>query len=159
AAVDLADHEPGSGRVRGRRQRAGDQDERQHQRKGESSARARLETFHLISPQCSETVRGDPNTVPTGHGRAVAGPTPVRHPADSVPSRSVRVDAIVIGPSEALGPVESVQAVAGQGLVGDRYATVGAEPGRALTLIEAEVLEDVGLSGPEARRQVVVRGV
>src|SRR5262249_9372337 len=42
---------------------------------------------------------------------------------------------------------------------GDRYATVGAEPGRALTLIEAEVLEDVGLSGPEARRQGVGRGV
>ena len=31
--------------------------------------------------------------------------------------------------------------------------------GGALTLIEAEVLEDAGLSGPQSRRQVVVRGV
>jgi MOSC domain-containing protein YiiM len=71
----------------------------------------------------------------------------------------VVVESIVIGPSEALAPVESVQAVAGQGLVGDRNANAGVRPGGALTLIEAEVLEDVGLTGPEARRQVVVRGV
>ena len=69
------------------------------------------------------------------------------------------VESIVIGPSEALAPVESVQAVAGQGLVGDRNANAGVRPGGALTLIEVEVLEDVGLTGPEARRQVVVRGV
>jgi MOSC domain-containing protein YiiM len=69
------------------------------------------------------------------------------------------VESIVIGPSEALAPVGSVQAVAGQGLVGDRNANAGVRPGGALTLIEAEVLEDVGLTGPEARRQVVVRGV
>ena len=69
------------------------------------------------------------------------------------------VEAIVIGPSEALAPVESARAIAGQGLVGDRKANAGVRPGGALTLIEAEVLEDVGLTGPEARRQVVVRGV
>jgi MOSC domain-containing protein YiiM len=71
----------------------------------------------------------------------------------------VRVEAITIGPSEALAPVESVQAVAGQGLVGDRHANSGTRPGGALTLIEAEALEDVGLTGPQSRRQVVVRGV
>jgi MOSC domain-containing protein YiiM len=71
----------------------------------------------------------------------------------------VVVESIVIGPSEALAPVASVRAVAGQGLVGDRNANAGVRPGGALTLIEAEVLEDVGLTGPEARRQVVVRGV
>jgi MOSC domain-containing protein YiiM len=71
----------------------------------------------------------------------------------------VLVESIVIGPSEALAPVESVQAVSGQGLVGDRKAQAGVRPGGALTLIEAEVLEDAGLTGPEARRQVVVRGV
>ncbi len=71
----------------------------------------------------------------------------------------MRVEAIVIGPSEALAPVESVQALAGHGLVGDRMAEAGSRPGGALTLIEAEALEDVGLTGPEARRQVVVRGV
>jgi MOSC domain-containing protein YiiM len=71
----------------------------------------------------------------------------------------MQVEAITIGPSEALAPVESVQAVAGQGLVGDRHATAGVRPGGALTLIEAEVLEDAGLTGPQSRRQVVVRGV
>src|SRR5262245_44941812 len=72
----------------------------------------------------------------------------------------MRVEAITIGPSEALAPVESVTAVAGRGLEGDRYFFPdGAKPGRALTLIEAEALEDVGLTGPQSRRQVVVRGV
>src|SRR5262249_60016368 len=35
----------------------------------------------------------------------------------------------------------------------------GAAPGQALTLIEAEALEDVALSGAQSRRQVVARGV
>lgn len=72
----------------------------------------------------------------------------------------MHVEAINIGPSDALAPVESVRAIAGHGLEGDRYFFPGgAEPGEALTLIEAEVLADVGLTGPQARRQVVVRGV
>ena len=71
----------------------------------------------------------------------------------------MHVESISIGPSDALAPVESVQAVAGRGLVGDRYADAGEKPGGALTLIEAEVLEDAGLTGAESRRQVVVRGV
>jgi len=72
----------------------------------------------------------------------------------------MRVEAITIGPSEALGPVESVRAVAGQGLEGDRhFRPKGAHPGGALTLIEAEVLADVGLTGPESRRQLVVSGM
>ena len=71
----------------------------------------------------------------------------------------MRVESIAIGPSEALAPVDSVRAVAGQGLEGDRKAHAGKNPGGALTLIEAEVLDEVGLSGAESRRQVVVRGV
>jgi MOSC domain-containing protein YiiM len=72
----------------------------------------------------------------------------------------VHVEAINIGSSEAIGPVESVSALAGKGLRGDRhYREGGALPGQALTLIEAEALEDVGLSGAQSRRQVVVRGV
>jgi MOSC domain-containing protein YiiM len=71
----------------------------------------------------------------------------------------MHVEAINIGPSQALGPVGSVRAVAGHGLEGDRhFAPGGAGPGEALTLIDAEVLEDVGLSGAESRRQVVIRG-
>jgi len=72
----------------------------------------------------------------------------------------VKVEAITIGESDALRPVDSVNAVAGKGLEGDRhYFADGARPGGAITLIEAEVLEDVGLSGPQSRRQVVTRGV
>jgi len=71
----------------------------------------------------------------------------------------MHVEAINIGPSEALEPVGSVTAVAGKGLVGDRHFTDNPAPGNALTLIEAEVLEDVGLTGAQSRRQVVVRGV
>jgi MOSC domain-containing protein YiiM len=72
----------------------------------------------------------------------------------------VNVEAINIGPSDAIAPVGSATAVAGKGLEGDRhFHGDGAEPGQALTLIEAEVLEEVGLSGAESRRQVMVRGV
>jgi MOSC domain-containing protein YiiM len=72
----------------------------------------------------------------------------------------MHVEAINIGPSDAIGPVRSVRAVAGQGLVGDRhFFPGGAEPGEALTVIEAEVLEEVGLTGAQSRRQVMVRGV
>jgi len=72
---------------------------------------------------------------------------------------SMHVEEINIGPSEALAPVETVAAVAGRGLVGDRHFTDNPPPGNALTLIEAEVLEDVGLTGAQSRRQVVVRGI
>lgn len=72
----------------------------------------------------------------------------------------MHVEAINVGASDALGPVSSVRAVAGHGLEGDRYFFAdGAGSGEALTLIEAEALEDVGLTGAQARRQVVVRGV
>jgi hypothetical protein len=71
----------------------------------------------------------------------------------------MRVESIVIGPSEALATVESVSAVAGCGLEGDRhFLERGQRPGGALTLVEAGVLADVRLTGPEARRQVFVRG-
>ncbi len=71
----------------------------------------------------------------------------------------MNVEAIVIGPSDALGEVESASAVAGCGLEGDRHFLREQRPGGALTLIEAEVLEQVGLTAAGSRRQVVVRGV
>jgi MOSC domain-containing protein YiiM len=72
------------------------------------------------------------------------------------------VEAIHLGAPEApkLRTVESVCAVAGKGLEGDRhYHEDGARPGQALTLVEAEVVEDVGLAAGETRRQITVRGV
>jgi len=56
----------------------------------------------------------------------------------------VNVEEINIGPSEALMPAGSVAALAGKALRGDRHFRAdGAKPGQALTLIEAEALEDV----------------
>jgi hypothetical protein len=77
------------------------------------------------------------------------------------------VTAIVLAPAaEApLRSVERAQAIAGRGLLGDRYAdgagtfSPGGGRGHDLTLVAAEVLEDVGLDPVEARRNVIVRGV
>ena len=55
--------------------------------------------------------------------------------------------------------VETARAVAGKGLEGDRYYfEEGANPGQALTLVEAEAVADVGLQPGETRRQVTVSG-
>jgi MOSC domain-containing protein YiiM len=72
------------------------------------------------------------------------------------------IEAIHIGPEKAnpLASVESVRALAGKGLEGDRkFHADGAKPGQALTLVEAENVEDVGLAPGATRRQLTVRGV
>jgi MOSC domain-containing protein YiiM len=74
----------------------------------------------------------------------------------------VTVEAIHLGtPDEPeLWAVEKVRAVAGKGLEGDRhFHDDGAPPGQALTLVAAEVVEEVGLGPGETRRQVTVREV
>lgn len=63
-----------------------------------------------------------------------------------------------------LARVDTVEAVAGRGLAGDRYCAgrgtfSGPGSGRQLTLAEAEVLESVGLPWEQARRNVVTRGI
>jgi len=72
------------------------------------------------------------------------------------------IEAIHLGP-EVGGPLESVpsaRAYAGKGLEGDRnFYADGAKPGTALTLVEAEAVEDVGLAHGGTRRQLTVRGV
>lgn len=60
--------------------------------------------------------------------------------------------------------VDEVLAVAGRGLAGDRYhAGAGTFSGRGrgyeLTLVQAEALDELGLPWPDARRNVVTRGV
>jgi MOSC domain-containing protein YiiM len=61
--------------------------------------------------------------------------------------------------------VDSARVVAGRGLEGDRYFVGKGSfshwrgTGRALTLVEAEALEDVGLGFDASRRNVVTRGV
>jgi hypothetical protein len=59
-----------------------------------------------------------------------------------------------------LWTVDSVRAIAGKGLEGDRhFHPEGAPSGNALTLVEEEVVADVGLSPGGTRRQLTVRGV
>jgi len=72
------------------------------------------------------------------------------------------VEAIHLGAERVpeLWTVESVRALAGKGLEGDRhFHEEGAPPGQAITLVEAEIVEEVGLAPGETRRQVTVRGV
>src|SRR5437868_14820854 len=73
------------------------------------------------------------------------------------------VEAIHLGEPEGprLRSVETVRAVAGKGLEGDRryFYEDGAEPGRALTLVEAENVEAVGLAAGATRRQLTAPGV
>jgi MOSC domain-containing protein YiiM len=72
------------------------------------------------------------------------------------------VEAIHLGTAHEaeLRTADSVLAVAGRGLEGDRhFHEEGARPGQALTLVAAEEVEAVGLAPGESRRQVTVRGV
>ena len=75
--------------------------------------------------------------------------------------RDVRVEAIHLGADEGgpLHAVDSANAVAGQGLEGDRHFDAGGVgPARALTLVEADVVADVGLPPGGTRRQLTVSG-
>jgi MOSC domain-containing protein YiiM len=58
-------------------------------------------------------------------------------------------------------PVASAAARAGKGLAGDRhfFPAGDADAGEALTLVEEEVVGEVGLPPGATRRQVTVRGV
>ncbi len=80
--------------------------------------------------------------------------------------------AIYIAPSAGILPhsVPQIRALAGRGLVGDRYAlgcgTFSANPGaRDVTLVEAEAIEDFvreyhqPLDPAEARRNLLTRGL
>ena len=80
-----------------------------------------------------------------------------------------RVTAIYISPAATRLPhaVHEAGAQAHRGLVGDRYIEGCGTfsdwepkgPGRELTLIESEVLAEIGLSAAEARRNIVTEGV
>ena len=68
------------------------------------------------------------------------------------------------GAEEPLVRVDSVNAVAGHGLEGDRYfdgrgTFSGTGRGYEVTLVEAEALADVDLSWEQARRNIVTRGI
>lgn len=73
----------------------------------------------------------------------------------------MKVDAIHVRAPESpdVRSVETASAIAGKGLVGDRYFFEdGARPGLALTLVESDVVAGVGLAPGETRRQLTVSG-
>lgn len=84
-----------------------------------------------------------------------------------------RIEGIHIAPGEGrrMTGVERIRAIAGVGLEGDRYAgghgrwSGDARPGREVTLIEAEVIEDlasthgIALRPGESRRNLTTRGI
>jgi MOSC domain-containing protein YiiM len=96
-------------------------------------------------------------------------PLDVRLPIEEPYGREGRVGSVaaVLTAAEAEDPlrrVETVEAIAGRGLLGDRYCDgrgTFSGPGRGyqLTLVEAEVLEAIGLPWELARRNVVTRGI
>jgi MOSC domain-containing protein YiiM len=81
-------------------------------------------------------------------------------------SSSGTVAGLLIAPDaeEALVQVDAVEAVAGRGLIGDRYhdgrgTFSGRGRGYQLTLVEADALEAVDLSWEQGRRNIVTRGI
>jgi hypothetical protein len=108
-------------------------------------------------------------------GFAVAALDPAGRAAPSTGGRSGVVEAVAIADA-ATAPmrlVPSARALAGRGLEGDRYAAkagtfssdTASARGYDLTLVEAEVLDELVLPGggrlsyPDARRNIVTRGV
>ena len=92
----------------------------------------------------------------------MGAPSPGPHTDDWCIINAMPVEAIHLGAARKpeLWTVESVRAVAGKGLEGDRHFHAdGAPPGQPLTLVSAEDVEAVGLLPGETRRQVTVRGV
>jgi hypothetical protein len=81
-------------------------------------------------------------------------------------SSSGSVVGLLVAPEaeKPLVRVDSVRAVAGRGLEGDRYflgkgTFTGTGRGYEVTLVEEQALEDVGLAWEQARRNIVTRGV
>jgi hypothetical protein len=90
---------------------------------------------------------------------------PIEQPWGSADGAGVVAGLLVAPDAEApLHRVQTVEAIAGDGLDGDRYAKGrgtfnGTGRGYELTLVEAEALADVELSWEDARRNIVTRDI
>jgi MOSC domain-containing protein YiiM len=106
-------------------------------------------------------------------GHVLAALEPPRPDLRPVPAAGGRVEAIFVAPQAGapMHPLDEAHAIAGRGLEGDRYAdgqgtfSVAGGLGNEVTLIAGEVLEALELpggrplSGAEARRNIVTRGL
>jgi MOSC domain-containing protein YiiM len=130
----------------------------------------------VLSPQDPALLGRSAAALGVQQGFVVAPLDPVRRRPDRVTSSLVgRVEVVAVAPraEASMRQVTSALALPGRGLDGDRYAEHagtftprhGPGTGHDLTLIEAEVLDDLDLGGEgrlgylEARRNLVTRGV
>lgn len=110
---------------------------------------------------------GDGGTIEAGWLLAPLDPMlPLDEPYGAQAGAGSVAGLLVAAAAEApLVPVDEVLAIAGRGLEGDRYAagrgtfSVPGGRGYELTLVEAEVLDELDLPWAQARRNVVTRGV
>lgn len=90
---------------------------------------------------------------------------PTERPYGAAPAVGTVAAILVTANAEApLSRVNEAEALAGRGLAGDRYAAgrgTFSGPGRGyeLTLVEAEVLDEIQLPWEQARRNIVTRGI
>jgi MOSC domain-containing protein YiiM len=129
----------------------------------------------VLSPQAPALVGSAALDLPVQQGYVVAPLDPALPSRPTYPSQVGRVEAIALAAraTEPLVLVPEAQAAAGRGLIGDRYAAKagtftpvrGGGRGYDLTLVEAEVLDDLVLPGgrrlsyEQARRNLITRGV
>jgi hypothetical protein len=89
---------------------------------------------------------------------------PTERPYGAAPAGGTVAAILIAAGAEApLWRVDEAQALPGRGLAGDRYAagrgTFGPGRGYELTLVEAEVLDEIELRWERARRNIVTRGI
>lgn len=128
----------------------------------------------VLSPQSPALLGRATADLPITAAYAVASLDPVLHPGAAAPDLVGSVEGLAVAPA-AEAPMQlldTARACAGRGLEGDRYAVgVGTfsprpdrRPGYDLTLIAAEVLDELALAGHDldfagARRNVLTRGI
>jgi hypothetical protein len=90
---------------------------------------------------------------------------PTDHPYGAASAVGAVAAILIAADAEAsLARVKKAEALAGHGLAGDRYARgrgtfSGRGRGYELTLVEADVLDEIQLGWEEARRNIVTRGI
>jgi len=124
----------------------------------------------VLSPQDPGLLGVAATALPVRRGFVVSALDPVLAPPGvPAPRLHGRVEALAVA-DRATGPmrrVDSARARAGRGLEGDRYAakagtfTPAGDTARGydLTLIEAEVLDELALPAGDTRRNVITRGI
>jgi MOSC domain-containing protein YiiM len=129
----------------------------------------------VLSPQSSALLGRAAADLPVAEGYVIAPFDPAWSADSARPAQRGRVEALAIA-ERAEAPMQQIsaaRAIPGQGLDGDRYANhvgtftprSGRGAGYELTLIEAEVLDELTLTDghrleyAEARRNIVTRGI